>query len=222
MTFIEAYSLAWIIIEPLIFAGVIVLFFSDPIRRWNFFGYRPTAVMGLYDPNLEKVLLVVKKDESWYAFSQGGIYNPDINFTCHEILKRELGLKETSSALRYTQSLGALKIKNYERMNRATFNSVSIFSRLRGKGYIACYIRIDLKENEGLIQTGEGIGGIKILSVEEAKKVISAEVIPNGDIDEQNEKKKKMILLMLEEMGHLIESYQKQYKECSTLKEEED
>ena len=46
----------WGIVEPLSFVLIVIIFLMDPIRRWNFFGYRPTAVMGLFDPHAQKVI----------------------------------------------------------------------------------------------------------------------------------------------------------------------
>lgn len=206
MECLETYSLLWNLIETVIFLVVCGLFFFDPIRRWNFFGYRPTAVMVMFDPKIRKVLLVRKGPEPWYAFSQGGIYNPDLNFSSKEILRRELGLDENRYSLRYTQNLGRVKINDREYTKRSRIHTISIVRNLRGKGYIACYIRTNLANIEKDIKLGEDITEFKVVSLDEARALIT-EPDPYKEATEDAVslvRKQKLLLKSLDEVERIF------------------
>lgn len=200
----EIISLVWGVLEPLIFCFVILIFFKDPIRRWNFFGYRPTAVMGLFDPKLEKVLLA-KVNDAW-AFNQGAIYDNNIYNICKEILNRELGFPNTRFKVIYTKPLGTVRIANEHLLNRARISTISLFHRLRGKGYMACFIRIDLTGIEKEIKLGAGIQEFRIVGFDQARTLIKE---PSKNTYEHSLKKQDMLLVMIDE----IESWTQKMKD---------
>lgn len=203
--FINIYSNVWTFVESLAFLFVVLIFFIDPIRRWNFFGYRPTAVMGLYDPIMEKVLFC-KVNGAW-SFSQGGMYQNNIYLTVNNVIKRELGIPETRFKLVFTRPLGTMRITNPTLIRRARISTISIFSTMRGKGYLGCFVRINLKDIESAIKRGTGVEECRVVSVDEAKKLLDV-----FDTDEHKPVKKKMILTMLDE----IEQYSKGVKDWET------
>ena len=200
LEFLGIYNNIWSCVETVSLLVVVFIFFKDSLRRWNFFGYRPTAIMGLLDFKTGKVLMVAKQGDPWFAFSQGGIYNSDINWTAKEILKRELGLEPNLFSLRYTQPLGTIRLRDPKLLNRATLNSICITSKLRGKGYLACYIRCNLEGIEQKMVKGEGIGEIKIMSIDEATAFIKKQ----GQPQTKEHQKQKMILVMLDEMRRIV------------------
>ena len=189
----ELYSQLWSIVESIGFIIVIIIFFMDPVRRWNFFGYRPTAVIGLFDPHLGQVLMV-KVNGAW-SFNQGGMYQNNIYLTVINILKRELGISETRFKLIYTQPLGAITIKNKQLLRRARISTISIFNHLRGKGYLGCFVRSNLKNIETEIHRGAGIQDSRIVAIAEAKKLAC-----EFTTGEHQPAKQKMILAMLQEI----------------------
>lgn len=189
----EIYSNIWTAIESVTFVLLITIFFMDSIRRWNFFGYRPTAVMGIFDPHLGRVLLA-KVNGAW-SFNQGGIYENNIYSMAKEILKRELGISETRFKLVYTKPLGSVRMKNKQLLTRARISSISIFPYLRGKGYLACFMRTNLQNIESEIKLGAGIQEVKIVSIPEAR-----ELIKSNSTEEHQPKKQALILSMLDEI----------------------
>lgn len=191
----ELLEKIWNVVEPVTYFFVILVFFKDPIRRWNFFGYRPTAVMGLFDPHLGKVLLA-KANHAW-AFNQGAIYDNNIYAICKDILQRELGISDTRFKLIYTRPLGTVRITNKHLLNRARISTISLFRHLRGKGYMACFIRINLKDIEKEIKMGAGVQDFRIVTYEEAKALVKE---PTKSTNEHNSKKQGMILEMIDEI----------------------
>lgn len=190
MEWISWYSDLWSVLETGLVLFALFLFFIDPIRRWNFLGYRPTAVMGLVDPLNKKVLLV--KNKGAWTFSQGGIYEENIYLTTLNILKRELGLSEASFKLINTIPLGAIKIDR-RLLVRARISTFSLFPYLRGKGYLGCLIRM---KTEGLQYTkGPDIEDVKICSLEEARKLIT-----QNTIGEHTEEKQRLLFRLLDWM----------------------
>ncbi|NUM34094.1 MAG: hypothetical protein HUU50_06100 [Candidatus Brocadiae bacterium] len=185
------------ILQFLGLAFVVVIFFIDPIRRWNFFGYRPTAIVGLFDSKTGKVLF--SKVHGVWSFNQGGIYEENIYLTVNEILHRELGLATYRFRLIYTKALGSLLIKDRELLTRPRITSISIAPRLRGKGYMACYAQADLSKIESEIQKGTGIEDVKVVSVEEARNLLK-----EFQNDEHDNQKQRFILQMLEEIEKLM------------------
>jgi hypothetical protein len=198
----EYLRLSWDILEPLVFLAAVFLFFRDPIRSWNFWGYRPTAVMGLFDPHLNKVL-ISKVNKAW-SFNQGGMYENNIYVTVKNILSRELGIEATRFKLVYTEPLGKVRIRNKQALTRARISTVSIFPNLRGKGYLACYIRINLEGIEKDLRKGAGIQDSIVVSPEKAK-----ELVTQIETLEHQAKKHKMILHMLSS----IENFSSKMKE---------
>ncbi len=76
--------------------------------------------------------------------------------------------------LQYIEELGAIRFeKNSHRLKRSTIGSFTIFSQLKGKGYIACYIQADIKKLETKIKLGQGIESWKVFTPEEAKEQVA-------------------------------------------------
>lgn len=198
----ELYGNIWTVIESLGFLTVVVIFFLDPVRRWNFFGYRPTAVLGLFDPYLEKVLMVEVREASGtcvWSFNQGGIYDNNIHVTVSDVLHRELGIDETRFKLLYTEPLGTLRIKDSLIIKRARISTISIFPQLRGKGYLACYVRSNLKDVEDTLALGEGVTQVRAVDIAEARELVCS---VKGA--EHSPKKQAMMLAMLERIEQRI------------------
>jgi hypothetical protein len=179
--------------ETMIYLVAVIVFFLDPIRRWNFFGYRPTAVMVLFDPNMQKFLLA--KVSGVWSFNQGGIYENNMYFTVNDILKRELGISETRFRLLYTKLLGTTILTNTRLLARARISTISMFRTLRGKGYLACFIHINLKDIEREIVKGAGVEEVKIVGAEEAK-----ELVKQLASEEHRIRKQTMILEAIDEV----------------------
>lgn len=194
----ELYNQFWTIFESVATLFVIYLFFADPIRRWNFFGYRPTAVMGLFDPMLGKVLF--SKINGAWSFNQGGMYENNIYVTVETILKRELGLPETRFKLSYTRPMGTVRITEKALVNRARISTVSLFSRARGKGYLACYVRARLDGVEADLRPGAGLQEVRVVTFDEARRLVGEHTI-----GEHRPAKQRIILRMIDE----IETYAK-------------
>lgn len=190
------------VIQFLAIVFVIVIFFIDPIRRWNFLGYRPTAVLGMFDPELGKVLLA-KNDNAW-SFDQGGMYEENIYLTVKEIIKRELGLGETRFKLLYYRPLGTVKIKNRHLLTRARISAISLYHQLRGKGYLACFLRCNFKDVEKEIVPGTGVQETRIVTVAEA-----IELVKSSTSDEHQNAKKQMIVAMLQEIDNMMPAFRK-------------
>jgi hypothetical protein len=176
---------------------VVVIFFIDPVRRWNFFGYRPTAVLGIFDPDLGTVLMS-QNDNAW-SFNQGGMYEENIYITVKDIIKRELGFGETRFKLLYYKPLGTVRIKNRFLLTRARISSISLYHQLRGKGYLACFLRTNLKDVEKEMVKGAGVQDVKIVPVAEAIEMVKASVS-----SEHQSRKKEMILSMLQEIEQMM------------------
>lgn len=203
----EIYNIFWTLLESVTYIFIIVIFFNDPIRRWNFFGYRPTAVMGLFDPHLGKIIFS-RVNHAW-SFNQGGMYESDIYATVKSILKRELGLSETRFKLVYTKPLGAIRIHNKQLLTRSRISTISIFKDLRGKGYMGCFIRTNLSEIEPEIRKGAGIQEVRIVTYAEAR-----ELVKSCTTNEHQPKKQAFILSMIDEMeafAHEIKTWEQNF-----------
>lgn len=192
--YLEYTSLLWNFVEPFIFVFVIGIFFRDPVRRWNFFGYRPTAVMGIFDPELEKVIF--SKVNGFWSFNQGGIYEDNMYATAADILNREVGLPQTRFKLIYFRPLGKIKLQNKRLLTRARISAFSIRSKLRGKGYLGCFVRCNLQDVERMLKKGAGIEEIRVVNFEEAKRLTNVKC----DHEEHQIKKREMIISMICEM----------------------
>lgn len=176
---------------------VVVIFFIDPVRRWNFFGYRPTAIIGMFDATTGKVLF--SKCHGIWSFNQGGIYEENIYLTVNEILHRELGLAAYSFRLIYTRALGTILSRDPELITRPRITTISIFPKLRGKGYMACFAQADLNSLESIMHKGTCIEDVKVVSIEEAKKLLQ-----ECQTGENTAKKQMFILSMLAEIERLL------------------
>ncbi len=159
----------WEVLEPLItlstLAVVAYLFFTDPVRRWRFLGYRPTVLIPIFDPKNKKVLIL--KTKNW-GFSQGGMFSADLYTTVEQIIRKELSLSSDSYRLSWVKSLGVIKIEEKERLKRPTIGTLSIFPSLRGKGYIGCFVEADLRKLAKKIKRGYGVEKIMICTIKQA------------------------------------------------------
>lgn len=198
----ELFETIWTFMEFSAFLLVILIFFKDPIRRWNFFGYRPTAVMGIYDPCLEKVLLS-KVNGAW-SFNQGGMYENNIYSTVRDILGRELGIPENRFKLVYTKPLGTVRITNKQLLTRARISTISLFSHLRGKGFLGCFVRTNLDNIEPELHKGAGIQSVRVVSFSEAKALVK-----KYTTEEHQPRKQQLILAMLAEMETYVQGVKK-------------
>lgn len=185
----------WNVFELLIFLSIVGLFFSDPVRRWNFFGYRPTAVMGIFDRKRAKVLLV--KARGQWTFSQGGIFDPNIIISITQITKRELNAPESSFRLEYTRPLGTIRM--HRALPRERMNTISIFRKLRGKGYMACYLATDCETVN--LTPGHGIDICEFVSLDEARKRILE--MPARHV-QFNKSRQQFSMQMLDEIAKMI------------------
>ena len=199
----DIYGNIWTVIESVAFFVVVIIFFLDPIRRWNFFGYRPTAVLGVYDPSLKKVLMVEVQEagggQHVWSFIQGGIYDNNIQATTFDIIKRELGLDDIRFKLLNDQPLGTVRIQEAKIIKRSRISTVSIFPNLRGKGYLGCYVRGDLEKVKQDITLGEGALRYCLFDIEKACELVTSVV---GQ--EHTPAKRQMIQRMLSEINRRI------------------
>jgi len=188
------------IIQALIIVSGVILFFRDDFRKWNFFGFRPTAMLVMFDSKAHKLLLVrEKKNEKpnyFWTFCQGGIFSSDIDQTVRAIALRELGLCSQNLWLRFIKVLGAQKINDPDRMKRATFGSFSL-CKLRGKGYIGCFIKVDMEKMN--ISLGMPIEEAGWFTFDQAKNLLK-----EGSDEENTPKKKKMYQGALRQIEKII------------------
>ncbi len=158
-------------------AATVYLFFNDPLRRWRFFGYRPTAIVVLFDSKIKKVLLIQHYD---WAFPQGGIYSDDFYTTVEQTLARELGISTNQYALQNVKPVGTAKgLGHHWGPNRASLNTFSLRKSLVGKGYLACFVRTDLKKILPKIKIGFGFQKVGLFTPTQAEKLINtADISP--------------------------------------------
>lgn len=201
----DIFNQVYTIVEAVAFVFLIFLFFFDPIRRWNFFGYRPTAVMGCFDPTSGKVLF--SRINGAWSFNQGGMYENNIYVTVKNILRRELGISETRYKLSYTRPLGTVRIENKNLVNRARISTITIFNTPRGKGYLGCFIRTDLDGIESEIRPGAGVQEVRVVTLDEARRLAKEHTSA-----EHRPAKQAMILEFLDE----IERYGTEIRDWET------
>jgi hypothetical protein len=156
-----------IIAVPAIFLSLYI-FFKDPLKRWVFLGYLPTAVLVIFDPNEMKMLLISNKGT--IGFPQGGVFVSDVVQTVERTLKRELGIESVLIEIRYAKPLGTVKINDKYRTRKITLGSFSLASKIHGKGYIAYYVSTDIKKLQKKIKIGYDIDQYWILNIKDAKK----------------------------------------------------
>jgi hypothetical protein len=182
MGFLTSYSNWWSLAESVIGIPAVLLslyiFFKDPINRWSFLGYRPTAILILYDYS-SKYIMMIKQNTRW-EFPQGGIYTQDFNAVSETVLKREVGLDASCFSLRYVKSLGTVKIEDRARLKRHTLGILSLFKDLRGKGYIAYYVTGSFRSIKAHAKPGYGIDKIEFVPLAEAHKILKQELKRSG------------------------------------------
>jgi hypothetical protein len=163
-----------------IFAIIIstYVFFTDKTRSWLFFGYKPTAIVILIDSKTKKVLLTKRvmvknttRDYPWH-FPQGGIYTNDIASTVNGILKEEYDAEPFMYEFNRTHILGKVKINSHKIDKKHNFGSVSLFSLVKGKGYIACVVYTDLKYFKKQIKKVYGLDEVKEMTFDKALALI--------------------------------------------------
>ncbi len=168
---LNLYGNIWSIVESIAATITIIftlfLFFNDPIRRWKFFGYRPTVLIVLFDPKIKKILLA--KSVEW-TFNQGSIYGQNITETIKETVERELGINSSLYRVYLVNPLGEVSIKGQKRLTRIALGSISIFPSLRGKGYIGCFLDCDLKKLRKKIKLGFGMEKTGVFTLKQAEE----------------------------------------------------
>lgn len=167
------------------------LFFKDPIRKWVFFGFRPTVVLFLFDPKTKKVLLI--NDHKVWGLPQGGIYSSNLIESGLQVLSRELSIGHSSVQFRYWKVMGSVRVVNKYKNKRATIGNISLFSEYRGKGYIAFYVLTNLQSISKKIKLGPEIQTFQVVTTDIARKILDSE--KNLLIN-----KKKLILKALDEL----------------------
>lgn len=176
------------------------LFLKDPLRRWTFFGFRPTAVIPLVDPKVEEALLIKKEGENWWSFAQGGLFEKDINAAVANILERELGLPRNSFDLRYPLVLGAQRISGDDyRLKRPILGAISL-KKLRGKGYIACYClcrKADVLKNFSL---GPAISDCRFFPLKEIPSLL----LQNKSAEDTPWKQKNVYRVILKTIADIL------------------
>lgn len=149
------------------------IYFSDPLRRASFFGYRPTAVIILTD---SKSVILIRNHENnrfWY-FPQGTIYSSDINQVVNETLNRELAISTIYYKFYKTVLLGQIKNSKDRQLDRKYQPSgeISLFKSTRGKVYLGCLVKANLRTIIHKARLGYGVANIKIVSPKQALKLI--------------------------------------------------
>ena len=182
MPFPSFFNTYWSTAEALITIVTINLtayiFFSDPIRRWKFLGYRPTLILSIFDPKTKKILLI--KSKRFWCLPQGGIYGSDVYTTVEQTIQRELGLSSENYKLEYVKPVGHLK--KDKQLQRATIGTITIYPHLRGKGYLACFIKTDLNKLMKNIKLGYGISKTQTVTIKQATSILSRpKNHPNSD-----------------------------------------
>ena len=155
------------------------IFFNDPIRRWRFFGYRPTALMVLIDPKLNSLIFV--KNEGNWSFSQGGLYDSDVYDTVEDVLERELNLDPKDYRLFYTKPVGKADLTKDWQKNNIIFGGVKLWKRVKGKAYIACFVMVDTNKI-GKFTLGYGVEESQIVEIDKANKFVEENVANKSKI----------------------------------------
>lgn len=153
-------------------------------------------MIGLFDPRTRSVL--VSKVSGVWSFCQGGLYDPNLNESVKEILRRELGVEESRFKLVFSKPLGLQKFAGRMPINRSRIATVSLFPSLRGKGYLACFTQIRLAGIETELRRGEGVEDVRPVPVAEARALVT-----EGRNAEHGARKTAMILSMLDEIERL-------------------
>lgn len=198
MYFLEIINTVMGFLGGLLALGGMFLFFKDPIRRWNFFGYRPTVILVFCDSDF-KTLLINKIGESWVQCPQGGIYTEDIQDAIERTAKKELGLDYNWYQFRYSKILGTHRIKNSYRMKRDSFGGIKLFP-LRGKAYIACYLFCD-SLTELPLEKGSDIDNIIITDFSNASKLLQEK---HNNSDVHDDKKRDINRILINEASNFI------------------
>lgn len=147
------------------------LFFADDLRRWAFFGYRPTAVMLLVDPQTRKCILVKHKSSPYWHFPQGTVYGSDLNSLVAQTILRELGLSELDFKFVKTAFLGVIH-KDVARKYLEKYRSGSIsLLPFQGKAYLGCLVHVHASKKL-TSKLGYDIFGVKLTSITQALRLI--------------------------------------------------
>lgn len=187
----------------LFFAGV-CLFLADPVKRWVLFGYRPTAVLVLCDPERGTLLLHRKRrradraaDDEW-SFIQGGAYGKSIDQSVLEILARELGgFRPERYSLRYYKPFGTIRVDDTYRSKRSTGNTLSLRRRIIGKGWLGCFLFADLSDLAAETRPGFDIAEVATFPLAEARVLLQR----RGQLESpEGRKKARIFSLMLDEL----------------------
>lgn len=162
----------------LVITGVagIFIFFSDPLRRWRFFGYLPTVVVALVDP-LRSKILTVNFDVNYYKhrlppmLPQGGIYTSSVGEAVREVLAKELSIGTNLFDIKHVRELGELNIEHKaDRMHKYQYGILGITPLIKGKGYIGTLCICDSRVVQKAIRKGVGVEHTNFVDLEQFKK----------------------------------------------------
>jgi len=161
----------------LVVTGVagLFIFFSDPLRKWRFFGYLPTVIVALIDP-LRNKILTLKFDIKYYRhrfppmLPQGGIYTNSVGEAVQEVLEKELQLERYQYDIKHVREIGELNIeKSASRMHKYQYGILGISPVIRGKGYIGCLCICDSRVVLKSVKKGIGVEQVTFVPLDEFK-----------------------------------------------------
>lgn len=154
-------------------AVTIVLFFRDPLRKWRFFGYLPTALVALVDP-LKKTILVVRYSPEYFKkkipplLPQRGIYTNHVGGAVTEVLAKEVGLSMNHFDLKHIVALGELNVhKHQTRMKKFQYGVFGLSPLVVGKGYVGCICVCDESVVKKAMKPGVAVEALEFMSIEE-------------------------------------------------------
>lgn len=173
----EIINTIWNVVEPITVILTLSIstyvFFKDPLRSRMFFGFRPTAVIILIDPDRKEVLFVLHRfNHNVWQFPQGGIYTPDVVGTIEGIIKRELNIDSNKLELENIYKLRTIKINGRRISEKNYLGMIKITKEVRGKGYFGCIVHADFNEIKKEIEIGYALKDYKMIKLSQAKKFL--------------------------------------------------
>jgi hypothetical protein len=181
MDLVDEVDLVANIVSALTLLISLYIFFTDKFRRWIFMGYKPTAMVIVLDYKNDKTLLTrrdaiykSKRKYMWH-FPQGGIFSQDLNSVVDNILEREFEIKPSMYDFHKTLSLGIVRIRGRSVEKKHFYGWISVFSRVKGKGYVACMVHTDLKKFVKQIKPSFGLNEVRIVDFDKALEMIDPE-----------------------------------------------
>jgi hypothetical protein len=173
---LEEFANAWSAFEASLLIGSAILslylFFKDPIRRWRFWGYRPTALIFLFSLDQSEMLLIKDYYSGQWLLPQGGVINDSIVATIHATMLREAGLDPYHYAISKIEPLQTLPLSEQSTQRKQHLGGISIFPELRGKGYIGCYLNTDTLDIKRIIAERGLTRQVKLIPTPKALKLL--------------------------------------------------